>query len=116
MAATMILNSNIAQSKIYIAARLLVYIITPVVLLILPKDYFDKGESVCLSKVLFDIECYGCGMTRACMHLIHLDWEDAYYFNPLAFIVLPILACLWAWWFRTDLLKLRSLLRQPAAF
>jgi hypothetical protein len=59
-------------------------------LLFLPKDYFDTGQSVCVSVLLFDFNCFGCGMTRAIQHLIHLDFEGAYCYNKLSFIVLPL--------------------------
>jgi hypothetical protein len=62
------------------------------VFLLLPADFFDSGETVCLSRLLLDIECYACGMTRAVQHLIHFDWELAYEYNPLSFIVAPVIA------------------------
>jgi hypothetical protein len=62
-----------------------------IVLLILPSTFFDSGQSICLSKVAFDVECYGCGMTRAIQHLIHLEFETAAHYNKLSFIVLPLL-------------------------
>lgn len=62
-----------------------------IILLILPADYFDHGDSVCLSVVFFDLACYGCGMTRAVQHLLHFNFEEAYYYNRLSFIVLPLL-------------------------
>ncbi len=68
--------------------------VLPIVLLILPSDYFDEGQSVCLSVLLFKMECYACGLTRASMHLIHFEFVDAYFFNPLAFIVVPLLTLL----------------------
>ena len=61
-----------------------------VVLLILPATYFDQGRATCVSVILFHRECYGCGMTRGIQHLIHLDFEQAYHFNKLSFIVLPL--------------------------
>lgn len=75
---------------------LLALIIAPAVLFILPSDYFDKGQSVCLSILFFNQECYGCGMTKAIQHLIHLEFDIAYGFNRLSFIVLPLLIYLWA--------------------
>ncbi len=61
-----------------------------IVLFFLPKDYFDEGQSVCLSVVIFDIQCYGCGMTRAIQHMIHLDFMEAFHYNKLSFIVFPL--------------------------
>ena len=76
---------------LYLSALLL----APVALLILPADFFDKGQSICLSVLLFDQPCYGCGMTRAIQHLIHFDIESAMHFNKLSLIVAPVLLTLW---------------------
>ena len=70
-------------------------VIVPLVLLALPATYFDHGDAVCLSRILADIECYGCGMTRAFMHLIHLDFAEAWSYNKLSFVVFPLLAFLY---------------------
>lgn len=59
-------------------------------LLYLPADHFDVGQSVCLSVVLFDMECYACGMTRGIQHLLHFDFSEAWQYNKLSFIVLPL--------------------------
>jgi Protein of unknown function (DUF2752) len=67
----------------------------PVVLLFLPANYFDEGESLCPSKRFFDTECPGCGMTRGVMHTIHFQFKKAWEFNKLTFLVLPILIYLW---------------------
>jgi hypothetical protein len=67
----------------------------PVFLLILPADFFDSGQTVCLSVLLFNVQCYGCGMTRALMHLLHLDFSGAWAFNPLSYLALPALFWLW---------------------
>ena len=68
-----------------------ILILLPIVLLILPADYFDKGQSICVSVLLFDKNCYACGMTRAIQHLIHLDFQQASEFHKLSFLVLPLL-------------------------
>jgi hypothetical protein len=94
--------SNPLLTTYFTLVRLLVYVTVPVALLLLPAGYFDSGESICLSSVLFGIECYGCGMTRACMHLIHLEFEDAFFFNPISFVAFPILAYLRARWAYQD--------------
>lgn len=70
-------------------------VIIPIILMIMPSNYFDQGQSICLSKVLLDQECYGCGMTRAVMHLIHFEFIDAYHFNKISFIVFPMMGFLW---------------------
>ena len=80
-------------------ARLAFIILVPLVLMILPADFFDGGESICLSRVLFNVQCYACGMTRACMHLIHFEFEKAYSYHMLSFVVVPLLAVIWIQWF-----------------
>lgn len=93
------LNRRSAFFKYLTLGKLALIVFTPAVLLLLPADYFDNGESVCLSQVLFKQDCYACGMTRACQHLIHLDFENAFAYNILSFIVLPILSIVWIQWF-----------------
>lgn len=61
-----------------------------IILRVLPADYFDEGQSLCLSVILLDKQCYGCGMTRAVQHLIHFDFATAAEYNKLAFIVVPL--------------------------
>ncbi len=78
------------------------YILVPIVLLLLPSDYFDNGKSYCLSVLILNKECYACGMTRAIMHLIHFDFQNAYYYNVLSFVVFPVLAFIWGTWFYKD--------------
>ncbi len=72
------------------------------VLLWLPGSYFDEGPPMCLSVILLKRECYGCGMTRGVMHLIHFEFEQAWMYNKLAFVVFPLLVymILWEIWRR----------------
>jgi hypothetical protein len=75
------------------------YALVPVVLLILPADFFDNGQTVCLSVLLFNFECYACGMSSAVMHLIHAEFEMAFAYNMGSFVVFPFLCILWGKWF-----------------
>lgn len=81
--------------KIVFYSRNWITILAPLVLLLLPATYFDEGESICLSKTLANIECYGCGLTKGVMHFIHFDFTTAWNFNKLTFIVVPMLFPLW---------------------
>ena len=73
--------------KIYLAVLLVI----PLVLLLLPSTFFDTGDSVCISVVLFDSECYACGLTRAIQHFIHFDFSIGYEYNKLSIFVFPLL-------------------------
>ena len=77
--------------KTLLRTYLSVLVIIPIILIILPANYFDQGQSLCLSVLLFEKKCYGCGMTRAIQHLIHFDFDIAWNYNKLSFIVLPVL-------------------------
>jgi len=70
-------------------------VLIPTVLLILPADYFDNGQSICLSVLLFDKTCYSCGITRGIQHLIHFDFVTAYQFNKSSFLVFAVLFFIW---------------------
>jgi hypothetical protein len=63
----------------------------------LPSNYFDDGPPMCLSVILANRECYGCGMTRGVMHLIHFDFMEAWKFNKLSFVVFPLLVSMILW-------------------
>jgi len=77
----------------------------PIVLFLLPASYFDEGQSVCISVLLLNKECVGCGLTRACMHLIHFDFTEAVYHNPLVLLVFPLGVMLWLRLLATTLLE-----------
>ena len=79
------------MKKKYPRIYLGVLLVIPLVFLLLPSSFFDSGDSVCISILLFDRKCYGCGMTRAIQHLIHLDISVAYHYNKLSIFVLPLL-------------------------
>ncbi|MEK7256499.1 MAG: DUF2752 domain-containing protein [Bacteroidota bacterium] len=100
---------NRFDSKPWLWAKLAFYAAVPLVLLLLPADFFDTGQPLCASRLLFGVECLGCGMTRSIMHLIHLEFAVAYSFNPLGFVAFPLLVWLWLRWALRDFKRLRSL-------
>jgi Protein of unknown function (DUF2752) len=67
----------------------------PLLLWIVPADYFDYGTSICPSQVLLHKECPGCGLTRAVQHAMHLDLVSAWHFNKLVVIIFPIMIMLY---------------------
>ena len=76
----------------------------PFVLWLLPADFFDSGNGIgCPSQLLLDIECLGCGMTRAVMHLHHFDFTEAIYYNIGVVAIYPFLVWLWYRWVAAEL-------------
>lgn len=77
----------------------LALITCPMILWVLPSGSFDNSSVVlCPSRLFFDIECWGCGMTRAIMHMHHLDVESAVYYNTGSLLVYPALFLVWLSW------------------
>lgn len=77
--------------KWFIKSYLFLLILLPFVLIVLPSDFFDKGNSICISKLLLNQSCPGCGITKAIQHLIHFDFSVAMEYNKLSIIVAPLL-------------------------
>lgn len=85
----MIQKKSAVQPKI-LKVKIVLFLL-PLTLIFLPANFFDTGKTVCISKLLFNKECLGCGMSRAIQHAIHFEFSMAYQFNKLVLIVLPLL-------------------------
>ena len=46
----------------------------------------------CPIKFITDISCPGCGMTRAVISAVKLDFKSAFYYNPMWCVTLPAIA------------------------
>jgi hypothetical protein len=97
------LHRRPAFHRYYTLSKLALICSTPIILLLLPATFFDTGESICLSQVLLKQNCFACGMTRACQHLIHLDFENAFAYNMMSFVAFPALSIVWVQWFFKEL-------------
>ncbi|MDR1679958.1 MAG: DUF2752 domain-containing protein [Prevotellaceae bacterium] len=70
--------------------------IFPIALYFIPLDWLNSQHSICLFKNLFGRECYGCGITRAVLSAIQFDFVNAWHYNRLVVVVLPLLIYIWA--------------------
>ncbi|PQJ11981.1 hypothetical protein CJD36_009325 [Flavipsychrobacter stenotrophus] len=93
-------------------AKAIVLALFPLVLLLLPADTFDNGKDFCLFTILSGYHCWGCGLTRACMHMIHLDFVTAEAYNIRVFIVLPMLCIMLLVEFVRTIMRYRKLMKK----
>lgn len=47
---------------------------------------------------LTGLQCPGCGVSRMCLHLINLEFAQAFAQNQALFVLLPVLLVLWLSW------------------
>lgn len=97
------------KSKKFLKIKMAAMILLPFFLYFLPKTQFDKGVTLCIFTIITGHNCLGCGMTRACMRLIHLDIPGAMEFNKLSLIVFPVLCFFYAKEFLNTYKKHQSL-------
>jgi hypothetical protein len=58
----------------------------------------DSEFTVCFVRRATGVSCPGCGMTRALASLARGEWERAYSFHPLSFVVAVELVAGWLAW------------------
>jgi len=78
--------------------RILIFsglLLLPAVLYVIPPEWLREQHSICLFKNITGKECYGCGMTRAVLSVIHFQFENALKYNKLILIVFPLLLYIW---------------------
>jgi hypothetical protein len=62
-----------------------------------PPDLVASLPIVCIWRRLFDIECFGCGMTRALALALHGDLAAAMAFNRGVVLLLPATVATMIW-------------------
>ena len=73
------------------------------VLLLVPVE---AAKDLCLFKSIFRINCWNCGMTRAFLSVLHLDFNSAYMYNNKVFIVFPLTIVVYTYsWYKYILKK-----------
>lgn len=75
--------------------KLFVTALIPVVLYVIPMESICNGNTICVFTNIFGVECWGCGITRAIFSALHFRFYDAWEYNPLFVVVLPLLLFFW---------------------
>ncbi len=52
---------------------------------------FLSSDSMCLIRLTTGLPCPTCGMTRAALSLLRLDFRTAFTYHPMIFVVIPAL-------------------------
>ena len=74
----------------------IIVVISPVLVLVVYKLCKIFGiKTICIWKNLFGHNCWGCGMTTAVIAILKGDFQTAWNYNALSFIVFPLLLFLW---------------------
>lgn len=61
-----------------------------VFLAVIPVETLATFPVVCMWRNLLGMNCPTCGLTRAVACLLHGRFTDAFNFNPLAYVILPL--------------------------
>lgn len=102
----------ILSPRLHLALLLLI----PVAMILLPVEWIDgPGVPVCIFRNLTGYECWGCGLTRAMVSVMHLELHRAWEFNPLIVVVFPLALWYWVVSMRRTVLRLRERDRNPPA-
>ena len=74
------------------------WLLLPLLVYVIPRQCWFEGESLCLVKALSGgkIECWGCGITRAVVSVMYLDFGAAWDYNRAVVVVFPLMAFMWA--------------------
>lgn len=72
-------------------AKIGLFFIIPAILATVSLDNLEKKHSICLIKNIFGVECYGCGLSKAIIACIQLDFVRAFHYNKLIVIVMPLI-------------------------
>lgn len=100
-------KSKFSQSPRANWIALVLMIAFPIFLWLVPAGQFDDtGVVLCPSRFLFDVECFGCGITRAVLHFHHFNFDEAFYHNAFIAIVYPGLVFIWFLWMKHILTNL----------
>jgi hypothetical protein len=64
-------------------------------LALVPLDWLSGQKTICLFKNIFGFDCIGCGITKAVISAVQLDFNRAYDYNKFIVVVLPLLIFVW---------------------
>jgi len=88
-------NGIIRKNRVVYNLFRLFVIMIPFFLYLVPLEWLVKQHTICIYKNITGRDCYGCGITRAVLSVLHFDFEKAFNYNRLIIIVFPLLIYIW---------------------
>jgi hypothetical protein len=88
---------RVLRNKSQIFKFILVFVLL-VIFYNIPKNYLGDTYPICLYRIIFNQNCWGCGTTRAIWSIIHFNFNQAFEYNKLIIITFPLLTgCITSW-------------------
>lgn len=75
--------------------RVALYLLLPLLFSRIPARWLEAHPAPCLFRALLGVRCPGCGMTRAVSCALHGRPRDAWRYNRMVVLMLPLLAYEW---------------------
>ena len=89
--------------------RVVAVAMLPLTLYLIPRDnFFAHQHTLCLFHNLFGKECWGCGMSRALLSLMYLDFDTAWDYHRGVVVVAPLLVWQWGKWIVREVRRVKS--------
>lgn len=85
-----------SKNRAFLWGKIGLHLLLPLPFFIIPTSRLEATPSICLVRRIFGVPCPGCGMTRAISSICHARFAQAWRYNKLVVIVLPLLCYTWA--------------------
>lgn len=69
--------------KIFRILRIIFYVVFFLSFILIPTSYFIENNKICFYVREFHLLCPTCGVTRAFSNLMHLNFKEAFNYNPV---------------------------------
>lgn len=89
------MEENWSRNRCIIFFKIAGVVAIPAVLFFIPLGWLSAQPSICIYKCITGHECFGCGITRAVLLVLHFQYNRALELNKLIIIVFPILSMVW---------------------
>lgn len=94
------MKEKLLNSKPFLIVVFIALLVLPVALCLMPIQWLTptvgSDYSFCIWKNITGHDCWGCGMTRAFVNIMHGHFEAAWQCNKLVVAAFPVMVYLWA--------------------